>query len=86
MGAFDKLAEASDKIAVEHVLILSTTTAWEETIRRAIKTWGDSSRETVGVFKIIGYGLATYLVLCGVSRVIESLQGKRGDHGGKDSL
>lgn len=81
MGPLSNLGmEPTDKVVVEHVLILSTSAAWEETIRRAITLWGKTTRETVGVFRVIGYGLAAYLVLAGTSKLIDSLK-KKDDKG-----
>ena len=77
MGPLSDLGMTSgEKITVEHILILSTSAAWEETIRRAITAWGNSSRDTLGIFKVVGYGVAAYLVLCGVSKVIDSTKKK----------
>jgi hypothetical protein len=75
----DSGMSTSDKITLEHVLILSTSAAWEEVIRRAITLWGKSTRDTLGIFRVVGYGLAAYLVLSGASKVIDSLKKDKKD-------
>ena len=79
MGALSDfgMASSGEKITVEHVLILSTSSVWEEAIRRAVTTWGTSSRETLGIFKVVGYGFAAYLVLSGIAKVIDSATTKK---------
>ena len=77
MGAFSDLGMTSgEKITIEHVLILSTSAAWDETIRRVVSVWGRHSRETLGTINVVGYGFAAYLVLCGISKVIDSTKTK----------
>jgi len=79
MGTLSDLGMASsgEKITIEHVLILSTSSVWEESIRRAMLSWGNSSRETLGILKVVGYGLTAYLVLSGIAKVIDSAKAKK---------
>ena len=79
MGALSDfgMASSGEKITIEHVLILSTSSVWEEVIRRAVLNWGTSSRETLGIFKVVGYGFAAYLVLSGIAKVIDSTKTKK---------
>jgi hypothetical protein len=79
MGALSDFGMAStgERITVEHVLILSTSSVWEEAILRAATTWGTSSRETLGILKVVGYGFAAYLVLSGIAKVIDSATTKK---------
>lgn len=68
------LASSGEKIRVEHILVLSLSSAWEEPVRRWLQVWGESSRSMLKTFQVMGCGLAAYLVLSGVSRVIDSLR------------
>jgi hypothetical protein len=68
------LTSGSEKIQVEHILVLTLSPAWDETMRKCLKVWSESSRSTLKTFHVIGYGLAAYLVLAGVSKVIDSLR------------
>ena len=79
MGTLSDLGMASsgEKITIEHVLILSTSSVWEESIRRAMLSWGNSSRETLGILKVVGYGLTAYLVLSGIAKVIDTAKAKK---------
>jgi len=66
------LSSTGEKIQVEHILVLSLSSSWEEPVRRFLKAWGESGKSVVNTFQAIGYGVATYLVLAGISRVIDS--------------
>ena len=63
----------SDTVQVEHTLVLSLAPSWREPVQQAIRIWGNTSRSILGTLRIVGYGVATFLVLYGVSKVIDSI-------------
>jgi hypothetical protein len=71
MGPLDDYG-VSDKVTVEHLLVISLS----EPLRQAIGAWGKSSKGTAKSLEILGYAAAAYLVLTGVSRVIDSMRSK----------
>lgn len=75
MGPLDDYG-VSDKITVEHLLILSVS----DPLRQALVAWGNSSKGTMKSFQILGYAAAAYLVMAGVSCVIDSIRSKRKDN------
>ena len=80
MGALSDLGVTSgEKITIEHVLILSTSAAWDAAIRQMVSVWGSYSRGAMGSMNVVGYGFAAYLVLSGISKVIDSTK-KRGNN------
>jgi hypothetical protein len=77
MGTLSDLGMTSgEKITIEHVLILSTSAAWDEAICRIVSVWGSYSRGALGSLNAVGYGFAAYLVLSGISKVIDSTKKK----------
>mmetsp|Transcript_2981 Transcript_2981/g.5088 ORF Transcript_2981/g.5088 Transcript_2981/m.5088 type:complete len:84 (-) Transcript_2981:62-313(-) len=76
MGLSDLGRSPDDRVQVEHVLVLSLAPTWREPLLRALQTWSDTSKLTLGTLKIVGYGVAAYFVLAGISKVIDSIQGK----------
>lgn len=86
MGLSDLgLTSDDEKISVEHVLVLSLAPNWREPLLRALQTWSDTSKATIGVFKVIGYGVASYLVLAGVSKVISAIRRRQIDDTSNDN-
>jgi len=67
----------SDKVTVEHVLVLSVASVWEEPLLRAFKAWGESSKGTMKSLQILGYAASAYLVMLGASHLIDSIRSKR---------
>jgi len=61
-----------EHMSVEHALAISLSTSLETQLLRTLNSFTETSRETSKAIKIIGYALATYLVLLGVSKVIEA--------------
>jgi hypothetical protein len=68
------LTSGSEKIQVEHILVLTLSPALDETMRKWVKLCSESSRSTLKAIHVIGCGLAAYLVLAGVSKIIDSLR------------
>lgn len=75
MGPLSDLGMSSgdDKVTVEHLLVLGVSKTLEEPLRKALVMWGESSTSLVRSMKVLGYAAATYLVLTGFSRFIDSL-------------
>jgi hypothetical protein len=74
----------SDKVVVEHLFVLSVSAAWEEPLRKLVVAWGEGSQSTMKAAKVFGYAAAAYLVLSGVSKVIDSLMGAKRTGGEND--
>lgn len=66
-----------EKVTVEHVLVLSVASAWEEPLRRAFRAWGESSKGTMKSLEILGYAASAYLVMLGASHIIDSLRSNK---------
>lgn len=66
-----------EKVTVEHVLVLSVASAWEEPLRRAIRAWSDSAKGTMKSLQILGYAASAYLVMLGASHIIYSLRSSK---------
>ena len=66
-----------EKLSVEHAIVISMTTSMEEALRQTLVTVTKSSKDANRVMKVIGYAAATYLILAGVSRVIEASSSSR---------
>lgn len=71
MGPLDDYG-VSDKVTVEHLLVISLA----EPLRQAIGVWSKSSKGTAKSLEILAYAAATFLVLTGVSRIIDSIRSK----------
>ena len=73
-------AGSGDEISarVEHLLTLGAGAGLEEPARRMLLSLSDSSRDATRTVRIVGYAAATYLILCGVARIIEASRGERG--------
>jgi hypothetical protein len=69
----------SDKVTVEHILVLGVSSTLEEPIRRALVSWGQSSKGTMKSLQILGYAASAYLVMLGASRLIDSIRKRNHD-------
>ena len=69
----------SDKVTIEHVLVLGLSSSLEEPLRRALVSWGQSSRGTMKSLQILGYAASAYLVMMGASRLIYSMRKRKHD-------
>lgn len=70
-----------EKLTVEHAIVLQMSKSMEEALRYTLLAVTKSSKEANRTMKIIGYAVASYLVLAGVARVIEasSSSGRKGE-------
>lgn len=72
-----ELGLGDQKIQVEHTIILATTAALEKPIKKILAACGSSSERTMKTVEVIGFGIAAYLVLAGVAKVIEAVGNQR---------
>ncbi len=68
-----------EKFSVEHAIVLSMTKSMEEAVKHVLVTITKSSKEANRTMKIVGYAVATYLVLSGVAKVIEASNKSKDD-------
>jgi hypothetical protein len=73
------ILDAADTIKVEHVFTLQMDEKWEKPLKRFVDGWLKISFHWMESFQIVAYGIAAYLVLVGVSKLVESANhGKAG--------
>jgi hypothetical protein len=70
-----------DHMQLEHRLLLSLSSPLlEKHVVKALSSFSEMSRETSKTIKLIGYGLTAYLILLGVSKVMQAASaGLRGN-------
>ena len=68
----------SDKYKIEHVFVFQVDSKLERPFRRIADTFLKISYHWAESFRIIGCGLAAYLVLLGTSKLIETIKQPRG--------
>jgi len=69
------LSDGGDHMHLEHALSISLSSSlMEKQLLQALHSFSETSRETSKAIKIIGYGVAAYLLLLGGSKVIEAVQ------------
>mmetsp|Transcript_12063 Transcript_12063/g.18160 ORF Transcript_12063/g.18160 Transcript_12063/m.18160 type:complete len:99 (-) Transcript_12063:197-493(-) len=61
------------KIELEHTIILATTAALEKPIKKILQACSSSSERTMRTVEVVGYGIAAYLVLAGIAKVVEAV-------------
>lgn len=62
-----------DHMQLEHRLLLSLSSPLlEKHVVKALSSFSEMSRETSKTIKLIGYGLTAYLILLGVSKVMQA--------------
>mmetsp|Transcript_24799 Transcript_24799/g.36387 ORF Transcript_24799/g.36387 Transcript_24799/m.36387 type:complete len:88 (+) Transcript_24799:256-519(+) len=62
---------SAESLTLKHELLISPSESLARPLCRALTSFSDASHESSKAFKIVAYGVATYLVLMGVARVIE---------------
>jgi len=62
-----------EKITVEHELKLSLGEGCREPVMSAISIWGETSRLTLETLQIVGCGVASYLLLSGISKLVDTI-------------
>jgi len=71
------------EMKVQHALTISLSAALEKPFLKAIGSLSEAGKDAAKALKIVGYGVASYLLLLGFSKVIESsrklLRGSRRD-------
>jgi hypothetical protein len=73
------ILDAADTIKVEHVLTLKMDEKWEKPLKRFVDGWLKISFHWMESFQIVAYGISAYLVLVGLSKLVESANhGKAG--------
>lgn len=66
-------ADHGDRMQLEHNLLISFSSPLvEKHVLKALNSFSEMSRATSKAIRVIGYGIAVYLVLFGVSKVIQS--------------
>jgi hypothetical protein len=66
-----------DKIIVEHVIVLSTSKPWEDILRQGFGLLLESAREVISIGKVMAYGITGYLILSGISKLMDSRNRKQ---------
>jgi len=82
-----QLADASnsDTIKVEHIFVFSWSQKWEDCLCKLTHGLLDLSEALTHSIRILGYGIATYLVLLGSSKLIASFRPKATGVSSEDS-
>jgi hypothetical protein len=66
-------ANNGDRMQLEHTLLISFSSPLvEKHMLKALSSISEMSRATSKAIRVIGYGLAAYFLLYGVSKVIQS--------------
>jgi hypothetical protein len=60
------------EMKVEHLLTLSLASSIEKPFLKALLAITESGRDAAKALKIVGYGVAGYLFLLGISKVIDA--------------
>jgi len=68
----------SGKVQVDHTILIST--ALDMALCRTLNALSDATREASKAFNMLGCAAACYLVLVGISRVVEAAKSKKVDN------
>jgi hypothetical protein len=73
-----------ETIKVEHILVFGLSGALDKALKAATAAWGRSCKNSFDTVRVVGYGLAAYLVLMGTSSFIDAVRGYRRDKWQRD--
>ena len=66
----------SDTVKVEHFFTFNVSEKWEKPMKKVVDSCLDLSYQWADSFRIIGVGIAGYLLLIGTARLIDSIKAK----------
>jgi hypothetical protein len=67
----------SDTVKVEHHFTFNVSEKWEKPLKKVVDSLLDISYQWADSFRIIGVGIAGYLLLIGSARLIDSIKAKQ---------
>ena len=74
MGLAGELGLSDEsKINLEHKILLTAASSLATPLADTLRVISQTSRDASKTFKIVGYAAASYLIMAGIARIIESL-------------
>lgn len=67
----------SDTVKVEHHFTFNVSEKWEKPLKKVVDSLLDISYQWADSFRIVGVGIAGYLLLIGSARLIDSIKAKQ---------